>query len=218
MQSINQFWLSFNNGAERLQLPVNPGELSVGNGSQNTTVSVSKLGEVSIIQDPTLKTFSLASEFPATPGPYCEYQDIPDPWQAVQVIERWKNSGMPVRFIVTGTSINFAVTIEDFSFKEVGGDVGTIYYELLLKEYKFIIPRQLEIAVVNGQQVFSVQAKQSRPDTKPQAKTYMVKPGDSLWKIAQLEMGNGSKWPEVAKLNGINPKYILRPGQVIKLA
>lgn len=213
----NQFWLSFNNNAERLQLPVNPGELSLGSGSLNTTVSVSMLGEVSIIQDPVLKTFEFSSLFPASYAPYCAYKEIPDPWEAVATIERWKDSGKPIRFIVTGTPVNFAVTIEEFRYTERGGDVGTIYYDLSLKEYRFITSRQLEETVVNGNATVTVQQTQARPDTKTQAKTYTVKPGDSLWKIAQTELGDGAKYSQIASANGIKPNYIIQPGQVIKL-
>jgi nucleoid-associated protein YgaU len=212
-----EFWLSYNNSAERLQLPVNPGEIEIDNGSQNTTLSISRLGEVTIIQDPVLKIFEFSSFFPVAYGPFCSNKNIPEPWAAVQIIERWKNTGWPIRFIVTGTPINFPVTIEDFIYKEQGGDVGTIYYDISLKEYRFIVPRLLETTAVNGQEIVTVQQASARPDTKLQASTYTVRPGDSLWKIAKLEKGDGAKYKDIATTNGIMPPYAIYPGQVIKL-
>lgn len=48
------------------------------------------------------------------------------------------------------------------------------------------------------------------------AKTYTVKSGDSLWAIAQRELGNGNRWQEISKLNGLTSTTI-RVGQKLKL-
>lgn len=212
-----QFWLSYNNNAEKLQLPVNPGELSINCGSQNTTLSVSRLGEINIIQEPVLKTFQFSSFFPSVSGPYCEYREIPQPWAAVKTIERWKNSGNPIRLIIAGTPLNYAVTVEEFHYSERGGDVGTINYDISLKEYKFISPRILEETAVNGAEVISVKQKQARPDVRLKSGTYTVKPGDTLWKIAKMETGAGANYKEIALRNDLKPPYTIYPGQVVKL-
>lgn len=50
------------------------------------------------------------------------------------------------------------------------------------------------------------------------AQTYLVKPGDNLWEIAQKELGNGFRWVEIAELNNIpldNPA--VEPDAVLKL-
>lgn len=46
--------------------------------------------------------------------------------------------------------------------------------------------------------------------------TYTVKKGDSLWKIAEKCLGNGSKYPEIAALNNIKGNFIYA-GQILKL-
>lgn len=45
---------------------------------------------------------------------------------------------------------------------------------------------------------------------------YTVKSGDSLWAIAKKQLGNGSRWSEISKLNGLK-STIIRPGQVLKI-
>lgn len=45
------------------------------------------------------------------------------------------------------------------------------------------------------------------------AMNYIVQPGDSLWRIAHAELGNGSKWQQIAHTNGINSPYHLFAGQ-----
>ena len=46
--------------------------------------------------------------------------------------------------------------------------------------------------------------------------TYTVQAGDSLWAIAQKQLGNGSRWQEIAQLNGLTSTTI-QIGQVLKL-
>jgi nucleoid-associated protein YgaU len=50
--------------------------------------------------------------------------------------------------------------------------------------------------------------------------TYTVKPGDTLWGIAQAHCGDGSVWPKIWHDNGAviggNPNLI-RPGQVLQV-
>ena len=47
-------------------------------------------------------------------------------------------------------------------------------------------------------------------------KTYIVKKGDSLWKIAQQQMGDGTKWPQIQSLNGLKGTTI-HPGQILRI-
>ncbi len=48
------------------------------------------------------------------------------------------------------------------------------------------------------------------------ASTYTVKAGDTLWDIAQNQLGNGSRYKEIMTLNGLTSD-VIQPGQVLKL-
>ena len=48
------------------------------------------------------------------------------------------------------------------------------------------------------------------------ASTYTVKAGDTLWDIAQNQLGNGSRYKEIMALNGLTSD-VIQPGQVLKL-
>lgn len=83
--------------------------------------------------------------------------------------------------------------------------------------------RYNELAAHNGKkptdtiyagQVIKLPGKTAAP--KP-AKTYTVKPGDSWWSIAQKELGDGSRYNELAAYNGKTAASVIHPGDVIKL-
>ena len=46
--------------------------------------------------------------------------------------------------------------------------------------------------------------------------TYTVKPGDSLWAIAARELGDGRRWEELRRCNGLSGNLI-HPGQILRL-
>lgn len=156
-----ELWLTFDNNNETLQLPVNPPELSVGQDSQNDSIDVFNLGEVTILQKPKAITFGFNSFFPETPGPYLNISEdkLKQPNYYIEMINKWRASYKPVRFIVTETEINYLCSIETFDYTERAGDVGTLYYSLSLKEYKVITPRELKN--INGVLVY--ETKPNRP-------------------------------------------------------
>lgn len=210
MKSRYEIWLSVNENKNRLQIPVNPPMIDIANSSQNTSVSVSGLGEVTILKDPSAKLFEFSSMFPYEVGPYCETNKIPKPWDAVNLIEKYK-SDTPFRFIITNTPVNLLVTVEDFKYNEKAGDVGTINYTLKLKEYRPVQPRQVNVTI--KKQI--VMPSPPRPNPKPIQKTYKVVSGDYLIKIAR-KLGI-SDWRTIYNANKdkIKNPNLIYPGQVL---
>lgn len=208
-----EFWLSFNNGAERLRLPVNPESINISSPFGHANINIAQLGEYSIIGERGLKEFSFSSFFPRDYNPvYCEYNGFPAPWAIVETLERWRNSRHPMRLTITGTPINEAVTIRGFTYTpEKAGGPGDIYFELFFKEFRFI-------SIQNTVKAASTDSKLRPAPTKISPKVYTVVKGDSLWKIAAKKdiYGNGAKWQTIYNANksviGKNPNLIY-PGQ-----
>jgi nucleoid-associated protein YgaU len=50
-------------------------------------------------------------------------------------------------------------------------------------------------------------------------RTYTVRPGDSLSKIAAAQLGSGNRWPEIHNLNKdqVADPNLIYPGQVLRL-
>jgi len=214
-----QYHLSYNNGAERFQLPVNPSKISISQTHGFQDVEAAQLGEYTVIGKDRLAEFSFSSFFPRHYDPsYCARSPLPNPWDCVRTIERWMKSGEPARLIITGTPINYAVTIRSFTYEpERGGSPGDIYYDISFKEYVFVKTRKVgetkPAAPDSGKEKVSVlSAGDSRPSGTVAPKSYKVVSGDTLWKISQKTLKDGDKWRKIYDANktliGPNPNAL----------
>ncbi|MFK7804957.1 MAG: LysM peptidoglycan-binding domain-containing protein, partial [Anaerolineae bacterium] len=58
---------------------------------------------------------------------------------------------------------------------------------------------------------------QAAAEAAEAAKTYTVLAGDSLWKIAEAQLGNGNRYMEIAKLNNIKNPSVIFPGTELEM-
>ncbi|AFM40338.1 hypothetical protein Desaci_1312 [Desulfosporosinus acidiphilus SJ4] len=131
-----EFWLM--QDKETLQLPVPPPSYTVKKTLNNTSVIVESIGEISFIGKPKLAEIPpISSFFPKKDYSFCQYHTFPTPKECTDLIEKWMASGKPIRYLVTGTSINTLCSIESFEYGEQDG-TGDVYFTLTLKEYKVI--------------------------------------------------------------------------------
>lgn len=81
--------------------------------------------------------------------------------------------------------------------------------------------RYTELAEYNGKKptdtIYAGQVIKLPGKTAALAKTYTVKPGDSWWKIAAEQLGNGNRYKELTKYNGKTAASVIHPGDVIKM-
>ena len=147
MSSKCQFWLSNNAGKDKMQLPVLPEQITITHDSQNESVFVAGLGEVTFIQDPTAEAYEWNSWFPAVAhqGMNIRKKKLKKPQEYVDKIEEWIASKKPIKFSITGTKIKTFCSIEKWNYYERGGDPGTLYYTITLKEYREIKVRKLDV-------------------------------------------------------------------------
>lgn len=217
MSSSYQMYLK--SGNETFRFPVLPEKIAVSYGSNNDKLRVCGVGEVTIIQDSDAAVLKFESFFPSTYFSGCDYKDIPVPANAVKKIRDMKESRKPVRFTLTGgMGVSMYCTIEDFEPSEEGGDVGTVYYSMKLKEYRETTIRQIKVNVTTKKAKIS--STSSRTDPTPSAQTYTVVRGDCLWNIAKKFYGSGAKYTVIYNANrgviGGNPNLIY-PGQVLTI-
>ena len=136
--------------------------------------------------------------------------------ELIEQITKWKVGDRPVQFMATGTPINNYFTIENFPWHEDGGDIGTLHYTLVLKEYRETSARQ--VTIENDVATIPEPAP-TRVDNRVPEQTHEVVRGDNLSAIARAKLGDASRWPEIFELNRdiiSNPNLIF-PGQVLRL-
>jgi len=199
------YYLSFNNNEERIRLPVIPSSFEVSIPHQNTTVNITNLGEINLIGKTGLMNMTIESFFPNQKYNFCLYKDFNKPYEYIKQLLKWKDSGKPIRVIVTGTPINYAVAIESLTYSEVDG-TGDVYFSLELKEYKFIKTTGKTTTTKNGT---TLTTPTTSREVKAPSTSYIVKQGDTLWLIAKKLTGDGSNYKAIAQKNNIaNPDKI----------
>lgn len=201
----------------QLQLPVNPAEVTIRREKQYETVNIINLGEVDFPTGSKVKEISFPSFFPANYDSYCSYQSIPDPQLAMNQLTAWMGSEKPIRLIITDTIINVLVLLAVHNTTIKGGEPGDVYYEIICRTWREVKVRTA--AEVASSPVAGAGTAQNQPrprvDVKPVPKTQTVKPGDTLWAIAKLAYGDGSKWQAIYEANKktIGPnKDLILPG------
>lgn len=204
-----EFWIKQDSGA--LQLPVKPTEFNVTVAHRNTVVNVIQLGDINLMGKTGLREVSLSSFFPAKDYNFSINSGRKAPITCVNQLESWRNSGKPVRVIITDL-LNMEATIESFTWGERDA-TGDIYYTLALKEYKKIKTKKSTVTI----------AKETTRETKaPESssgKTYTVKAGDCLWNISKKFYGNGAQYTKIATANSsiIKNPNLIKVGMVIKI-
>ena len=80
---------------------------------------------------------------------------------------------------------------------------GDFWVELNLKEYREIrgiVTNTTGEKDKNGNTIVNQEIQKT---TKETAKTYTTVSGDTLWKIAKLQLNDGERYTEIAKINNI---------------
>ncbi|KJD39997.1 terminase [Paenibacillus polymyxa] len=203
---------------KKFQFPVNPEEVTISRQKGFDTTTILSYGEFDFPQGEKVKEISFSSFFPKEYNPaYCTYEDIPDPQEAMNTLNGFLLSKSPLRFIITETAVNVPVIVASHNSTFRGGEYGDVNFDLSLRTWS-----EMKVAKKAGTGSKSVTVnKKPRTDMKEKKKTYTVKSGDSLSKIAKLELGDSSQWNRIYQLNkktiGKNPNAI-KPGQKLVLS
>lgn len=212
-----EIWLTNDAEAVKLLLPVLPEEFSAGYGNDLKSQDIIGLGELITKGDRPAVTVKFSSFFPGAPFNGLRYEWV-DPKQYKESLVGFERSKYPSHLLITYTDINMYCYIDKLNFHEEGGDIGTIYYDIELVEFRQVEPRMVKVDPIT--QVATVpRVISTRPDNRVTPATYVMKEGDSLQKIADAIFGNQARWQEIYDLNRSNiPHPMLIPtGTVLQL-
>ena len=212
-----EFWLKKSN-SDKIMLPVNPESFAFTEKHNNTSVNVNSIGEVNLLGTRDLKTGTISSHFPKRDRNYANNSGRQAPYTYINKLLSWKSSGKPVRLIITGTKINFQVTIETLKYGEQDG-TGDVYYDLTLKEYRAVEIKKTKLKKTKKKKTTKKKSKPKRPAAKKKTKTYTVKSGDCLWNIAKRFYGNGAQYTKIYNANRgkIKNPNLIYPGQKLTI-
>ena len=209
---------------KQILLPVTPSEIEMKTGNRNKAVYILNFGEMNLAKKPGLQEIRFTALLPGRMYSFVQTEGgFHEPEYFLNCFKEYKAAAKPVQLILfrrlaDGTQLfcgNLDVLLEEYTVTEKGGEQGDFWVEMHWKEWKAAKSIRYSVKSQNGGNVL-VEQGQKRQAKEPAA-TYTVKQGDCLWNIAKRELGDGTKYKEIAKKNGISDPNRIYPGQVLRL-
>lgn len=211
-------------------MPETPGKLTIKIKGKNKTLELLNEGEISFLKAPGLSEITLPLTFPMlTANKPPEYY--------LSLLKNLKAQKATTRFILTRTlpngkllfDTNMKVSVEDYQIVENASNGLDLSVDVELKQYrdygtKIITIETEEKTPETTQETQTVQqavtiTEEREATTAPQATTYTVKKGDTLWAIAKKYLGNGAKYHQIYEANKgkISNPNLIYVGQVLTI-
>lgn len=211
-------FISCNAETDCFLFPVLPETITYTDSIKNTSVNIISLGETTVIECPGADTISFSSRFPMYKDQGVVVATLYSPSYYRDKLEKWRTLKKPVHFICTSAlAINNYYTIEELKYTETGGAVGEISFDISLKLYRE--PTIRKITLSSDGNTAEVVQEETRVDNTITPSTYTVVSGDTLYKIAKAQLGDGGRWEEIYNLNTdiISNPNLIYSGQILKL-
>lgn len=128
-------YLSVNNRADILKIPVLPSSFTISKPQSLKTFETVSQGDLQLIGTPKLKGITIESFFPVKDYPYLRDTSMKG-WEYVYKIDTWIAEKLPIRLVITDTPINMAAAVKNFEYT-VKTD-GDLWYSLELEEFTLI--------------------------------------------------------------------------------
>lgn len=184
------------------------------------------MGEVNIIKGIGLREISMSIMLPndlSLPFVQPKYSPsviIGKPILYLSKFREFKANKKPLQLLITrilpsGEEIfkgNISVTLEEYTVYENAGEEGDFLVDLLFKEYIDI--KEQVLTPTNDSNTYTVNTNRTSKETP---KTYTVKSGDTLWKIAKRELNDETQYKRIMEINNITDPKKLQVGTVLKL-
>lgn len=202
--------------------PVAPSKIQTKIGSTNKVVTLINEGQISLLKEPSLTEISFELLIPNQRYSFATYKSdyLPAAYY-LDFIEDMKKSKNSFTFMIVrkrsgGMRINsgdgdlrytsMSVSLEDYTITEDTSRGGLDYIvSIRLRQYNQHGTKTYR--VVNNTAVRSSgtpRQTSNSPAPKKSNKTHTVARGDTLWGLARLYYGDGSKYTKIAEANRIS--------------
>lgn len=208
----------------KTQLPVAPGKMQLKINNKNKTLNLINDGEVNILKTPGLTEVSFEVLLPNSQYPFANYfTGFKSSEYFLNSFKQLKTTFNSFQFIVCRMSpsyeflfdTNLKVALEDYEIIEDADNGLDVLTSIRLKQYKPYATKILNVKD-NADGTKTASIEQKRESNKEVAQKYKVIAGQTLFEICKKQLGDGSKWQEIAKINNIVNPNSLDVGQVIK--
>lgn len=195
---------------KNILLPVTPAKIEYKINGRNETTNLINGGEVNQIKSSGLTEVSFECMIPQVEYPFAYYRGgYHDAKYYLDKFEEMKKAKKPFEFMVTRSTPDFeglfdttlSVTLENYTVTEDVEEGMDLIVSFELKQYvSYGVEVLKEVTDKEGKKK-KVVKKESKRTKKAVAKSYTVKTGDSLWKIAKKQLNNANKWKDIYTLN-----------------
>lgn len=193
----------------QFELAVNPKQIQVSSDNGDKSIELLNIGTVMLPGHRNPVKISLQTFLPAPGSPF--YRGVA-PDSMIGMIEKAKNGQKSIRIIISGTNVNhkFIVNSAAATYTEGQNDVQVAW--------SFTEDRFSGIsAVASMANRYTATGISQRPDTQETPKSVTVKRGDTLWGFAVQYYGDGTRWQDIARQNGITDPKKLSVGKVLEI-
>lgn len=211
-----------------VEFPV-PSKLTVKVKNKNKTLVLLNEGEINFLRTPGLTEIVVPFDFPMLTG-----SRSPDYY--LGVLEKLKTEKRHTQFILVRRSpngralfdTNIQVSCEDYNVTEDGKNGLDVSVDVSLKQWRDYGTKTVTVqespapaqdtSTPSQPQTVAVE-KERDTSTAPQAKTYTVKKGDTLWAIAKKYYGAGAQYSKIYEANTdkISNPNLIYVGQVLTI-
>lgn len=194
----------------KVLFPITPSNIKMKVNGKNETITLINKGEVNVIKTTGLTDFSFELLLPTLQKyPFAVYENniFQDAYYFLGKLEKMKNRKKPFVFLfirnspqgeyIAETRMN--VTMEDYQVTEDAKDGFDVKVSVSLKQWRNYGAEKL--VTKKNQKGKTVAIKKKKRMALQPARTYTVKPNDTLTKIAKTKMDNTAMWTEIYKLN-----------------
>lgn len=210
--------------------PIPPSKIDTKIKGQNKTLTLINDSEINILKKPGLTDISFDLLLPNVKYPFAEYNLV---WKNAKWylnrLEMLKQRKKVFQFIVTrtlpgGTTLfdtNMSVSLEDYTIKEDAKQGFDVIVSVKLKQYQDYGTKIVKVSTLDGTaSVENTRETANAPaPSENSVKTHIVTGNDTLWNIAKMYYGDGSKYTTIYEANKdkiANPSLITE-GQVLTI-
>ena len=211
---------------DRMQLAYTPERISARESKRFQSYNIIERGEVKTPKGEDLTSVGWSAILPGES--MLSYAFIKSSaWESPDTVlkrwNRWKEQGTKLNLMITQTSVNLHVYLEDFT-NEPSGGMGNVEYRI-----SFIAAKDLLIKTVQEVDAEKTAAAAEAANEQAQLRERAAGPlktshpfgmNDTLWSVAQGCLGDGAKWVELFDINRqgkINDPDGILPGTILHL-